>query len=155
MSARRPRHGRAWWAGVALGSATVASACAPGPLTAPHLATSVAHTFANLWVLREGELGHPSTSPAALASSAVCTKGLPTDVQHGAGSDWVCRVTWLVSGPGTPVTATYTVNLASNGCYAADGDGPASVNGNATFVDAAGRRRVDPLHAFNGCLPTL
>lgn len=135
-------------------AALAAAACSPGPLTADHLQASVASTFARLWSYHEAELGHRHPALAALDAGATCTKGLPAQVQHGAGSDWICRITWLVDGPQTPVTATYTLNLSTDGCYAADGDGPTSVNGSATLVDVRGALRVNPLHAFNGCVDT-
>ena len=138
----------------ALACAVAAVGCSPGPLTAGHLQASMASTFARLWTYHEDEVGHPHPPAAALRAGATCTKGVPSDVQHGAGSDWLCQVTWLVDGPGTPVTATYTVNLSTDGCYAAEGDGPASVNGSATLVDQRGRVRVNPVHAYNGCIDT-
>lgn len=146
--------GRAWRVAAVVAVALVATGCSPGALTAPHLESSVSTTFANLWAYHESEVGHPHPTPAALKASAACQKGLPTDPQHGAGADWVCRVTWLVDGPGTPVTATYTMSVQTDGCYAAEGDGPASVNGSPIITDAAGGSRVNPVFAFNGCVDT-
>ncbi len=150
----RRRSAAAVVAAVAAGGAGLLSGCAPGPITAAHLQASVSTTFANLWVYHESEVGHPHPGAAALDATTVCLRGLPTQVQHGAGSDWVCHVTWLVDGPGTPVTATYNLNVDTDGCYAADGDGPASVNGSPIITDAAGGTRVNPMFQFNGCIDT-
>lgn len=132
----------------------VVSGCAPGPLTAVRLQRSVASTFANLWGYHEAELGHPHPAPPRLEATAVCRRSTPGTVQHGAGTDWVCQVVWLVDGPGTLVNATYDLDVSTDGCYAARGDGPASVNGSPSLVDLTGRQRVNPLYAFNGCVDT-
>ncbi len=130
------------------------AACSAGPLTGAHLQASMVTTFTNLWEYQQSELGDPARPPAALETSVACVKGLPGSVQHGPGANWVCHVTWLVGGAGTPVTATYNVNLQTDGCYTADGDGPASVNGSATITDTHERTRVNPLFEFNGCVDT-
>lgn len=141
---------------LAFGAALVlgASACGSTPITSGRLDASVAATFANLWVYHEEEVGHPHPAAPALDSRAACQKGTPTGVQAGAGSDWVCHVTWLVDGPGTPVTANYNLQVQTDGCYTADGDGPASVNGAPTLADLGAGSRVNPLWAFNGCFDT-
>lgn len=142
-------------AGVGLVAAVaVVSGCATGPITAGRLQASIAPTFANLWILHEADVGHPHPTVAALQSTATCQKGSPLQPQHGSGNDWVCHVTWLVAGPQTPVTASYSVNVQTNGCYTADGDGPSAVNGATTLIDAQGRTRVNPLRSFNGCFDT-
>ena len=78
-------------------------------------------------------------------------KGGPTESQHGAGSDWVCYVTYLANGPGTPVRAIYDTNVQTDGCYAADGDGPTSLNGMQTVTGPGYRQVPNPLFLINGC----
>lgn len=127
------------------------SGCGPAGLAAPGLETAIAGTFANLYVLQQVEQGHPAPPRAGVQPRASCQKGTPADVQAGAGNDWVCRITFLVDGPATPVTALYNVTLQPDGCYSADGDGPASVNGSRTVAGADGRPRVNPLWLVDGC----
>jgi hypothetical protein len=60
-------------------------------------------------------------------------------------------VTYLVAGPSTPVIARYNVNVQTDGCYAADGDGPASVNGSRTITGPHYRQLVNPLWLIDSC----
>lgn len=135
----------------AVGLAGVLAGCGPAAVTPPPLERSMAQTFANLYVLQQVEMGNPRPSPAALRTTAQCQKGTPATTQRGAGNDWVCLVTYLVDGPGTPVTATYNVDVRSDGCYAADGDGPASLNGSRTITGPGYRQVTNPLWLIDGC----
>jgi hypothetical protein len=127
------------------------SACGSTGITAPRIDGSVAAAFANLWALQQAEEGHGRPTVASLDSTASCLKGVPADSQQGAGNDWVCDVTWYVAGPSTPVTAIYNMNVKTDGCYTADGDGPASVNGQRTISTPSGGSTVNPLWEFDGC----
>lgn len=135
---------------VAAGALILAtSACGSTGVSAPPLQASLARTFANLYVLAQTEQGNPA--PGDLHARTSCQKGTPASRQQGAGSDWVCAVTFLVAGPATPVTAVYDVDVKTDGCYAADGDGPASVNGSQTITGRGGEQRVNPLRRIDGC----
>ena len=125
---------------------------ASGGVVVGPLETSVSATFSNLWVLTQVEQGNPRPAPAGLATRTACQKGTPATPQAGAGNDWVCDITFLVAGPSTPVTAIYTLDVQTDGCYAADGDGPASVNGAQTITGPGYRALVNPLKVFDGCL---
>jgi hypothetical protein len=127
------------------------SACGSTGITPNRLQQSISRTFANLYVLQQTEQGNPKPSVASLATRASCTKGTPDSAQSGAGDDWVCDVTYLVAGPATPVTAIYNVNVQTDGCYAADGDGPASVNGSRTITGPGYRQVLNPLWLIDGC----
>ncbi len=139
---------------VAVAFAAALTGCGDGAITDAKLQGSVGATFANLWVLQQTEQGHPHPAVATLHSHASCHRGSPSEPAVGAASDWVCAVTWLVDGPATPATALYNLNVMTNGCYAAEGDGPASVNGSATLQTAAGKSMTNPLWQFNSCFNT-
>lgn len=136
---------------VALAAVGSLTGCGSTGITPAPLQASISHTFANLYVLQQQYQGHPLPSLADLATSASCAKGTPDTTQDGAGPDWVCRVTFLVAGPSTPVVALYNVNVRTDGCYSADGDGPVSVNGSRTITGAGYRQVVNPLWRMDGC----
>jgi hypothetical protein len=144
---------RRCWLVAALGAALVVGvgACGSTGVTAAPLQASISRTFANLYVLQQVDQGNPRPSPRRLAARAQCQKGIPADPQSGAGSDWSCQVTFLVAGPATPVTALYNVSVQTDGCYAADGDGPASVNGSRTITGPGYRQIVNPLWLIDSC----
>lgn len=126
------------------------SACGSGGVTAPRLEASLSGSFSNLYRLQQQEQGDPVPAPGELATRASCQRGTQADRQQGAGNDWLCQVTFLVAGPATPVNATYSVDVKTDGCYAAEGDGPTSLNGNRTIQSATGSR-VNPLRLVQGC----
>ncbi len=67
----------------------------------------------------------------------------------GAGDDWDCHL--FVNGPRfRGLGVDYTVNVKTNGCYTAEA--PASVVGPLHIRAAGGRRVVNPLYAFDGCM---
>ncbi len=155
MSPRLTRRGqpvRVCAALLAAGAVAVGvSGCGGTGLGADALQTSIAPTFANLYVRQQAVEGNPVPAARDLHARATCTKGTPDETQSGSGDDWVCDITFLVAGPATPVTAIYDVTLQTDGCYAADGDGPASVNGSRTVTGAGYTQRLNPLWLVDGC----
>jgi ABC-2 type transport system permease protein len=135
--------------------ALLATSCSSSSnLTPDRLQSSLGRTFANLYVLQQSEMGNPPVTAASLDSKASCEKGGTTDdTQEGSGV-WLCQITYLVAGPGYPVIAKYNVNLQTDGCYAADGDGPASVNGSPTITGPHYKQLVNPLSLIDGCFDT-
>jgi hypothetical protein len=127
------------------------AACGSTGITPAPLQRSISHTFANLYALQQVEQGNPRPSVPSVDARAACTKGTPAQAQNGAGNDWVCDITYLVAGPATPVTAIYNVNVQTDGCYAADGDGPASVNGSRTITGPGYSQVINPLWLIDGC----
>ncbi len=127
--------------------------CGSTGISPAPLQTSIARAFANLYVQQQVTMGNPRPTLASLQSRAHCQKGTRATAQTGPGNDWVCRVTFLVAGPATPVVARYNVNVHTDGCYAADGDGPASVNGSRTITGAHYEQVQNPLWLINGCFP--
>jgi ABC-2 type transport system permease protein len=150
MPARPARWLAASAAAAALAAALAGCSAATG-VTAPPLQASISRTFANLYVLQQADQGNPRPAARSLRARAACTKGAPAEAQSGAGADWVCDVTFFVAGPATPVTAIYNVNVQTDGCYAADGDGPASVNGSRTVTGPGYRQVLNPLWLIDGC----
>ena len=128
--------------------------CGSTGITAAPLQASISRTFANLYVLQQVEQGNPRPAAASLHARASCQRGTPATPQNGSGN-WLCLITYQVAGPGYPVVAKYKVDVQTDGCYAADGDGPASVNGSPTITGphyaparepAVAHRRLFRLH---------
>lgn len=126
------------------------SGCGSTGLTAAPLQASISRTFANLYVLQQVEQGNPRPSPGSLRARASCQRGTPATPQDGSGN-WLCLITYEVAGPGYPVVAKYKVDVQTDGCYAADGDGPASVNGSPTITGPHYAQLVNPLSLIDGC----
>ncbi len=125
--------------------------CGSTGVTAGSLQASIGRTFANLYVLQQVDEGNPLPVASRLDSRASCQKGTPATPQAGAGNDWLCEITYLVAGPATPVIARYNLDVQSDGCYAADGDGPASVNGSRTITGPHYEQVTNPLWLIDGC----
>ena len=141
--------------GVLLAVGLVLSGCGSSTgLTAPRLQGSLDRTFANLYVLQQHTRGDPAPAAASLKASTQCQKGGTQDVPQDGSGVWLCQITYLVAGPGYPVIAKYNVNVQTDGCYAADGDGPASVNGSPTITGKDGQQHVNPLSLIDGCFDT-
>ena len=132
-------------------AALLLGGCGSSDITAGKLQASIAPTFARLYLQQQAGVGNPRPALHALRAHARCVKGTPAGSQQGAGSDWVCYVTYLAAGPGTPVIATYDVTMQTNGCYAADGDGPTSLNGRQTITGVGYAQIRNPLWLINGC----
>jgi ABC-2 type transport system permease protein len=126
------------------------SGCGSTGITAGRLQASISGTFANLYVLQQVEQGNPRPVARSLDSRASCQKGTPATPQDGSGV-WLCEITYLVAGPGYPVIAKYNVDVQTDGCYAADGDGPASVNGSPTITGPHYEQLTNPLALVDGC----
>jgi hypothetical protein len=128
----------------------IVAGCGSNGLTAAPMQASLSRAFANLYVLQQSEQGNPRPSAQSLHSRASCQKGTPGTPQNGSGS-WLCQVTYLVAGPGYPVIAKYNVDVQTDGCYAADGDGPTSVNGSPTVTGPRYQQLINPLRLIDGC----
>ncbi len=126
------------------------SGCGSTGLTAAPLEASLSATFANLYALQQAEQGNPHPPVRSLHSHTGCQKGTPAAPQSGPGN-WLCYITYYPSGPAYPVIARYKVGVQTDGCYAADGDGPASVNGSPTITGPQYRQIVNPLALIDGC----
>jgi len=146
---------RAAWAVTVAALALLATSCSSSSnLTPDRLQPSLGATFANLYVLQQSEMGNPLVTTAGLDAHASCQKGGTLDVAQEGSGVWLCQITYLIAGPGYPVIAKYNVDLQTDGCYAADGDGPASVNGSPTITGPGYRQLINPLSLIDGCFDT-
>jgi hypothetical protein len=130
-----------------------ASGCGSSGITKDRLNHAVAPTFANLYVLQQSLRGR-KVSAASLNSKADCARDGAQAADSGAGNDWTCTVIWFDTGPNIAVTASYQLHVQTNGCYTADGDGPADLNGRQTLTAADGATVTNPLWQFDGCFDT-
>ena len=126
----------------------VLSGCGPS-FDAPTLAAAVGPVFANLYVRAQVEQGRTGVTVEALHVTTVCARGGQRTVSRGPGADWACMVGFN-DGDGPFQQVRYETTLKPDGCFVADA--PPAVVGDATFMDATGRRRVNPLYVLDGCL---
>lgn len=127
----------------------VLPACGPS-FDAASLAASVGPTYAALSVRGAQLQGRTDVSARGLQVSAQCRRGGGDTLDVGPGDDWQCLVTSLPAGA-VPQRVLYEVSLKPEGCWSADG--PPAVVGDAQVLDVEGRRRNNPVYAFEGCLP--
>jgi hypothetical protein len=130
------------------------SGCGSSGLNAGPLQASIAPAFARLYVFQQVEQGNPRPSTRSLDARASCQKGGTVDVTQNGPGNWLCEITYLVAGPGYPVIAKYNVDVQTDGCYAADGDGPASVNGSLTITGPGYKQLINPLSKIIACFDT-
>jgi len=90
---------------------------------------SLATAFAHLYRMQARELHRPDVTPAQLRTSASCDKGGSLVDDLGPGNDWRCVVTWHLPRATATGSAVYQLDVAPDGRYVADGDGPQQVNG--------------------------
>jgi ABC-2 type transport system permease protein len=148
---RRGRNRLAVVAGAAALTSVVISGCGSSGLNPGPLEASIGPAFARLYVLQQVDEGNPRPSAHSLDARANCQKGGTVDVSQNGPGVWVCEITYLVAGPGYPVIAKYNVDVQTDGCYAADGDGPASVNGSLTVTGPGYQQVTNPLTKIVGC----
>ncbi len=133
------------------------TACGGTSIRPAQLQSSISATFARLYVRQQVLEGNQQPSVASLQARASCQKGTRSTAQSGAGDDWVCQITFVVAAPAAatapapPVTALYNVDVETDGCYAADGVGPVSVNGTRTITGPGNQQRLNPLWLIDGC----
>jgi hypothetical protein len=120
-------------------------------ITAARLEAAVRTSFARLFVLQQHQRGLP-VEEANLNATASCGRGTATGSTTGPGDDWVCNLTWRTKAA-TTGGAVYSVHVKPDGCFTADGDGPADLNGTPTVIDVDGKTVINPLWAFDGCFP--
>ena len=115
---------------------------------------SVATAYAHLYRLQTEQLHRPPVSEAALHTSAACDKGGSRGADQGPGNDWRCVVSWRLPGSTAVGSATYQLDVTSEGRYVADGDGPKEVNGSFTVHTPSGDA-PNPLWQFDGYVDLL
>ncbi|MFC8502389.1 ABC transporter permease [Pedococcus sp. NPDC057267] len=90
---------------------------------------AVATSFAHLYRLQTDELHRPPVTEQQLATRATCDRAGGRYAAQGPGNDWRCIVTWHLPGAQAVGSAVYQLDVAADGRFVADGDGPKEVNG--------------------------
>src|SRR6478672_9882618 len=141
---------------VAVTAAAVAAATgATGTgIERPKLEASLATSFAHLYVLQTDELHRPAVTEEQLHTRTRCDKGGDRVEDTGPGADWRCVVTWTLPGATATGTAIYQLEVAADGRYVADGDGPKEVNGFFRIHTPTGDA-PNPLWQFDGVVDLL
>ncbi|MGW1255151.1 ABC transporter permease [Streptomyces sp. NPDC002513] len=115
---------------------------------------SLATAFAHLYRMQTQQLHRPAVTEAQLRVTAACNKSDGQAAAEGAGNDWRCVVTWHLPGVAAPGTAVYQLDVASDGRFVADGDGPKEVNGYFLVRTPIGDA-PNPLWQFDGNVELL
>ncbi len=114
---------------------------------------ALAGEFAHLYRIQTTQLHRPDATEAQLNVTAICTKG-GDSAGDGPGNDWRCIVSWHLPGIDAIGTASYQLDLSSDGRFVADGDGPKEVNG-FFLVQTATGDAPNPLWQFDGNVDLL
>ncbi|MGW4804764.1 ABC transporter permease [Kitasatospora sp. NPDC004272] len=115
---------------------------------------ALAVAFAHLYRLQTTELNRPEVTEEQLRVAASCDKGSTLVVPEGPGNDWRCTVTWHLPGTEATGTAIYQLDVAPDGRFVADGDGPKEVNGYFLVRTSTGDA-PNPLWQFDGNIELL
>lgn len=141
---------RAWCGVVVAGLLAVGLTGCDSPIRSDELDGAVGTTFTHLYALSLRQRELPVDEPN-LHTVARCLRDNADSPRSGPGNDWICNITWRTPNA-TTAGATYSLTVRPDGCFTADGDGPADLVGSQTLVDAAGTTVLNPLWAFDGCL---
>ncbi len=118
------------------------------------LERSLARTYGHLYRLQTEQLHRPEVTVAQLQTTASCDKGGSLVTDEGPGNDWRCVVSWHLPGATAVGSATYQLDVAADGRYVADGDGPREVNG-FFLVQAPYGDTPNPLWQFDSTVDLL
>jgi hypothetical protein len=131
------------------GLAAVAAGCASTGITSDRVSHSVAPTFDRMYRWQQRLEGASTAMP--LNTEANCVKGDASVPDQGAGSNWVCTISFLISGADTPVSFNWNVTVKPNGCWTAEGTPPQL--GGQTIHTRTGKTVSNPIYAVDGCFP--
>ena len=137
----------------AVGVAVVTGTAGSG-IDGAKLESSTATSFSHLYVLQTEELHRPAVTEQQLHTSARCDKGGARTEDTGPGADWRCVIRWTLPGATATGTAVYQLDVAADGRYVADGDGPKEVNGSFSVHTPRGDA-PNPLWQFDGFVDLL
>ena len=115
---------------------------------------SVATAFAHLYRIQTEQLNRPDATEAQLKATATCTKGGGNVAPRGPGNDWRCVISWHLPDVEAAGTAIYQLDVAADGRFVADGDGPKEVNGYFLVRTPTGDA-PNPLWRFDGTVALL
>ena len=118
------------------------------------LERSLATAYGHLYRLQTEQLHRPAVTEAQLQTGASCDKGGSLVTDEGPGTDWRCVVSWHLPGATAVGSAIYQLDVAADGRYVADGDGPQEVNG-FFQVRAPYGAAPNPLWQFDGTVDLL
>ena len=116
--------------------------------------TALSTSFSHLYVLQTELLHRPSVTAGQLGTATSCDKGGPRVEDEAAGAGWRCTVTWTLPGTTAVGTAIYQLEIAPEGRFVADGDGPKEVNGFFQVRTPTGDA-PNPLWQFDGVVDLL
>jgi ABC-2 type transport system permease protein len=133
---------------------TTATPAADSGIDKKKLEQSLSTAYAHLYRMQTDELHRPAVTEAELDTSAACDKGGDRVADRGPGNDWRCVVSWRLPGSSAVGTAIYQLDVAAEGRYVADGDGPKEVNGNFSVRTPTGDA-PNPLWQFDGYVDLL
>jgi hypothetical protein len=136
--------------GCATALATLLTGCS-SDVTRTRVEHSIGPTFANLYVQQQSLLGHPGLAATAVAPRSTCQRTNPAAHDTGAGSDWVCQLSWLDPRQKAE-NGKFELTIHPNGCYEAGG--PTKVIGPVTIRAADGRDVTNPVFEFDACFDT-
>jgi ABC-2 type transport system permease protein len=139
---------------VTIGFVAVATPSPGSGIDQDKVQQSVATAFAHLYRLQTQQLHRPDVTEEQLATTVACTKGDGLVEPEGPGNDWRCVATWHLPGTSAAGQAIYQLDVASDGQYVADGDGPKEVNGYFLLRTPDGDR-PNPLWQFDGHIELL
>jgi ABC-2 type transport system permease protein len=139
---------------VTVGAIAGATPASGSGIDGAKLDRSLGTAFAHIYRMQTGELHRPDVTEAQLRTSASCDKGGPLVEDVGPGNDWRCVVTWRLPGSAAIGSAIYQLDVAPDGHYVADGDGPQEVNGFFQVHTSSGDV-PNPLWQFNGSIDLL
>jgi ABC-2 type transport system permease protein len=115
--------------GASIAVVAVATPATGSGIEKPKVEQSLATSFAHLYRLQLRELHRPDVTEEQLRTSASCYRAGSQGNDQGPGNDWRCVVSWHIPGATAVGTAIYQLDVAAEGRYVADGDGPREVNG--------------------------
>jgi hypothetical protein len=117
-------------------------------VTKTRLQSSLAPTFANLYVQQAAILGHAGVTVASIDAHASCDKGGPKVADVGPGADWICMMTFHDQAQQLQ-NGKFELQVHSNSCYTAGG--PSKIVGLLTITDTHGNDVDNPVFEFDGC----
>ncbi len=132
---------------IAFAATALASAGSPD-VTRARVESSLTPAFSNLYVQQQQLLGHSGVTPEAIKASSTCDRGGASVPDVGAGSDWICMVTFN-DNTGQQQEGKFELQVHANSCYTANG--PAKLLGSFTITDTSGREVPNPVNAFDVC----
>ena len=115
--------------GASIAVVAVATPATGSGIEKPKVEQSLATSFAHLYRLQLRELHRPDVTEKQLRTSGSCYRAGSQGNDQGPGNDWRCVVSWHIPGATAVGTAIYQLDVAAEGRYVADGDGPREVNG--------------------------